>query len=68
MGGGSGAWFWVEGGGEITIDVETTPSLVACAACGTAARSKDSRRVRLRDVPAGMAPVVARWHKRAVLS
>jgi transposase len=71
---GSGAcWFGAPGftvlaviddGHELVVEVETTATVVGCAACGTRARAKDRRWVTLRDAPAGGRPVRVRWRKR----
>jgi hypothetical protein len=44
--------------------VESTASVVASSACGSRARSKGRRRVRVRDLPAGRRRVVVVWCKR----
>jgi transposase len=55
----------VEVGDELVVAIETTTEvLVGCASCGTRARAKDRRRVRLRDVPIGGRGVQLEWHKR----
>ncbi len=51
-------------GGELVVSVETTVGAVGCGSCGTRARAKDRRRVRLRDAPIGDRPVLIEWHKR----
>jgi len=71
--GSSALWFGAAGfevlevarsDGELVIDVQTTATLVGCAACGTRARAKDRRWVTLRDAPTGDLAVLVRWHKR----
>jgi transposase len=55
----------VEDGDELVVAIETTTDVpVGCAACGTRARAKDRRRVRLRDAPIGDRAVQLEWHKR----
>lgn len=55
----------IEDGDELVVAIETTSDVpVGCAACGTRARAKDRRRVRLRDAPIGGRPVQLEWHKR----
>ncbi len=49
---------------ELVVEVETTATIVGCAACGTRARAKDRRWVTVRDAPAGGRPVRVRWRKR----
>lgn len=71
---GSGAvWFgapgWrllgdVDDGHEATIEVESTATMVGCAACGTRARAKDRRWVTVRDAPTADRAVVLRIRKR----
>ena len=66
--------FWVRVGfrllaatdddGELLMLVETTASVVGCSGCGTRARSKGSRRTKVRDLPTGGRPVVLVWSKR----
>jgi len=52
-------------GDELVVAIETTNDTpVGCMACGTRARAKDRRPVRLRDAPIGDRPVVLEWHKR----
>ena len=41
---------------ELTVEVETTATVVGCAGCGTRARPKDRRWVTVRDAPAGDRP------------
>lgn len=54
-----------ENGNELVVAIETSPEgPVGCARCGTRARAKDRRRVRLRDVPHGGRPVIVEWRKR----
>jgi transposase len=50
--------------GELHQLVETTASAVGCPGCGTRARSKGRRNVRVRDMPAGGRRVVVVWRKR----
>jgi transposase len=50
--------------GELHQLVETTASVVGCPGCGTRARSKGRRNVRVRDLPAGGRRVVVVWRKR----
>jgi transposase len=50
--------------GELHQLVETTATIVGCAGCGTRARSKGRRKVRVRDLPAGGRRVVVVWWKR----
>jgi transposase len=50
--------------GELHQLVETTATVVGCPACGTRARSKGRRDVRVRDLPAGGRRVVVVWRKR----
>ena len=55
----------IEDGNELVVAIETTSDVpVGCASCGTRARAKDRRRVRLRDAPIGSRPVQLVWHKR----
>lgn len=55
----------VEEGDELVVAIETAADApVGCVACGTRARAKDRRRVRVRDVPVGDRPVILEWHKR----
>jgi transposase len=55
----------MEDGNELVVAIETTiDAPVGCVACGTRARAKDRRRVRLRDAPIGSRPVQLVWHKR----
>jgi transposase len=50
---------------ELVVAIETTTDVpVSCAACGTRAKAKDRRRVRLRDAPIGDRPLQLVWHKR----
>lgn len=50
--------------GELFLLVETTTDVVGCPACGTGARSKERRSVRVRDLPAGGRPVRLVWRER----
>ena len=50
--------------GGLSCSVETTVGAVGCGSCGTRARARDRRRVRLRDAPIGDRPVLIEWHKR----
>ncbi len=54
----------VEVDGEVWQLVETTDTVVGCPACGTRARPKDRRTVRLRDLAVAGRPAVLGWHKR----
>jgi transposase len=55
----------IEDGDELIVAIETiNDAPVGCRACGTPARAKDRRRVRLRDAPVGDRPVQLVWHKR----
>jgi transposase len=55
----------IEDGEELVVAIETTNDVpVGCSGCGTPARAKDRRRVRLRDAPVGDRPVQLEWHKR----
>lgn len=55
----------IEDGDELVVAIETiNDAPVGCEACGTRARAKDRRRVRLRDAPVGDRPVQLVWHKR----
>ncbi len=55
----------VEDGDELVVAIETTNDTpVGCTRCGTRARAKDRRRVRLRDAPIGGRAVQLEWHKR----
>ena len=55
----------IEDGDELVVAIETTNEVpVGCLACGTPARAKDRRRVRLRDAPVRDRPVQLVWHKR----
>jgi transposase len=55
----------VDDGDELVVAIETTnDGPVGCARCGTRARAKDRRRVRLRDAPMAGRPVQLVWHKR----
>lgn len=48
--------------GELVVAIETTNDFpVGCTRCGTRARAKDRRRVRLRDVPQAGRPVLLEW-------
>lgn len=50
--------------GELWQLVETTTTAVGCGSCGTRARSKGRRIVRLRDLSVAGRPVVLGWRKR----
>lgn len=50
--------------GELHQLVETATTVVGCPGCGTRARSKGRRKVRVRDLPAGGRRVVVVWWKR----
>ena len=55
----------IEDGNELVVAIETSCDVpVGCASCGTRARAKDRRRVRLRDAPIASRPVQLVWHKR----
>jgi transposase len=54
----------VDDGVEVTIEVQTTATVVACGGCGTRAKPKDRRWVTLRDAPLADRAVRIRWHKR----
>lgn len=54
----------VETGGELWQLVETSAATVGCPACGTKARSKGRRLVRLRDLTVAGRPAVLGWRKR----
>lgn len=55
----------VEDGDELVVVIETANDVpVGCVSCGTRARAKDRRRVRLRDAPIAGRPVHLAWHKR----
>ena len=54
----------VEVDGEVWQLVETTETVVGCSACGTRARPKDRRTVRLRDLAVAGRPAVLGWRKR----
>ena len=53
-----------EPGEPLRIHVETTTTIMGCAACGTRAWLKDQRPVTLVDLAAFGRPVVLVWHKR----
>jgi transposase len=53
-----------ETGGPLRIHVETTTTVMGCAACGVRAWLKDQRPVMLVDLPAFGRPAVLVWHKR----
>jgi transposase len=50
--------------GEWWLHVETTETVVGCAACGTPAVGHGRRRVKVRDLPIAGRPVVLVWSKR----
>ncbi len=54
----------VEVEGELWQLVETTTAVVGCQGCGTRARAKDRRTVRLRDLSVAGRPVVVGWRMR----
>ena len=54
----------IDDGTEVTIAVETTARVAACAGCGTRAKPKDRRWVTLRDAPLADRAVRVRWRKR----
>ena len=58
--GSSAVWFGAanfevlnvtDDGVELIISVQSTMTVTGCASCGTRARAKDRRWVRLRDAP-----------------
>ena len=51
-------------GHELTVEVESTLTVVGCASCGTRAKPKDRRWVGLRDAPSGDRAVVVRVWRR----
>jgi len=53
-----------EPGGPLRVHVETTATVVGCAACGTRAWLRDQRPVALVDLPAFGRPAVLVWNKR----
>ncbi len=71
--GSSAVWFGAanfvvldvaDDGVELTIAVVSTVVVTGCAACGTRARAKDRRWVRLRDAPSANRAVCVEWRKR----
>ena len=50
--------------GELWQVIETTDTSAGCPDCGTRARAKERRMVRLRDVSFGSRTVVVGWNKR----
>lgn len=73
MNGSSAVWFGapnfrvldvIDDGFEVTIALESTATVIGCAACGTRAKAKDRRWVSLRDAPSGDRAVVVRVWKR----
>jgi hypothetical protein len=73
VGEGTALWFGasgfevltsVHGEVEVTIEVQSTATIVGCSGCGVRATAKDRRWVTVRDAPAGNVAVVVRWHKR----
>lgn len=74
MADGSGVvWFGASGlevlghhddGVEVTIEVQTTATVVGCDGCGTRAKAKDRRWVTVRDAPLADRAVRVRWRKR----
>jgi transposase len=50
--------------GEWQLAVQTTATMVGCAACGVRATPHGRREVRVRDLPIGGRPVVLAWRKR----
>lgn len=71
---GSGVvWFGAPGlevlrvsddGVEVTVEVQTTATVVGCGGCGTRAKPKDRRWVTVRDAPLADRAVRVRWRKR----
>jgi transposase len=49
---------------EWRLAVQTTATTMGCTACGTRARLRARRTVRVRDLPIGGRPVVLAWRKR----
>jgi transposase len=49
---------------ELAISIESTVTVTGCASCGTRARAKDRRWVRLRDAPSADRAVRVEWRKR----
>lgn len=54
----------VDDGVEVTVEVETTASVVGCGGCGIRAKAKDRRWVTVRDAPLADRAVRVRWRKR----
>jgi len=54
----------VEVDGEWWLNVETTAEVVGCPSCGTRAVTHGRRKVRVRDLPMAVRPVVLVWAKR----
>lgn len=54
----------VDDGHELTVEVESTLTVVGCTSCGTRAKAKDRRWVGLRDAPSGDRAVVVRVWRR----
>jgi transposase len=48
----------------LRVHVETTAVIAGCAGCGTKARSKERRQVKLVDLPAFGRAAVLVWRKR----
>ncbi len=71
--GSSALWFgapnfrvlsMVDDGHELTVEVESTLTVVGCTACGTRAKAKDRRWVGLCDAPSGDRAIVLRVRRR----
>jgi transposase len=71
--GSSAVWFGApsfevldvaDDGVELIISIQSTTTVTGCASCGTRARAKDRRWVRLRDAPSGDRAVRVEWRKR----
>ena len=71
--GSSAVWFGApnfvvldvaDDGVELTIWVESAVTVTGCMSCGTRARAKDRRWVRLRDAPSADRAVRVEWRKR----
>jgi transposase len=71
--GSSAVWFGApnfevlavaDDGVELIISIESTTTVTGCASCGTRARAKDRRWVRLRDAPSADRAVCVDWRKR----
>ena len=71
--GSSAVWFGApnfvvldvaDDGVELVVAVESTVTVTGCVSCGTRARAKDRRWVRLRDAPSADRAVRVEWRKR----